>query len=364
MKSLYTITAVGLVCACASTQPSSQLETARSEYQQARSDQMTQLALDDLYDAQKALEKAEEVHDRSPGSYKEQSLAYVAARKAKLAQANAGMLHAQQMASHAEQRLREEQQAMLSQTRSEASATRQQLERHREALRMTSAELQEQVQARQEAEERAQAALESLREVATVREESRGVVITLDGAVLFTTAQSELLPTAERRLGAVAETLKDYESDKRLRIEGHTDSRGTEEFNMELSRERAQSVADYLAENGIERSRMEIVGMGESKPIAPNDTPEGRANNRRVEITVLDASTTGERSPVSGSQGSSSGPGESDQGPSMGSEGIPAEPTPGPEQSPQMDEQSPQMDEQSPQVDEEEQYDTGQAPQP
>ncbi len=341
MKSLYTITALGLVCACASTQPSSQLKTARSEYQAARNDQVTQLALDDLYSAQQALEKAEEVHDRSPGSYQEQSLAYVAARKAKLARANAGVVHAQQMASHAEQRLREEQQAMLNQSRDEAAATRQQLERHREALRTTSAELQEQVQARQDAEERAQAALESLREVATVREEARGVVITLDGAVLFTTAQSELLPTAERRLATVAATLKDYEQNKRLRIEGHTDSRGTEEFNMQLSRERAQSVADHLAENGVDRSRMEIVGMGESRPIASNDTPEGRANNRRVEITVLDASATGEASPgspSSGSEGSPSGSGEPDRDPT-GSEGIPQEPTPGPGQSQDPDEQ-------------------------
>lgn len=343
MKSLYTVTALGLVCACASTQPSSQLTTARSEYQAARNDQTTQLALDDLYVAQNALEEAEEVHERAPGSYKEQSLAYVAARKAQLARANAGLLQAQQMASHAEQRLLEEQRAMLDQSRSEASATRQQLERHREALRMTSEELQEQRQARQQAEERAQAALESLREVATVREESQGVVITLDGAVLFTTAQSELLPTAERRLATVAETLKDYEQHKKLRIVGHTDSRGSEEFNMQLSQERAQSVADYLAQHGIDRSRMEVVGRGESEPIAPNDSPEGRANNRRVEITVLEASSGAEegRNPLSTESQGSTPEGESGQGFERGSSGIPEEPTPGPQQAPGPDETSP-----------------------
>jgi outer membrane protein OmpA-like peptidoglycan-associated protein len=72
-----------------------------------------------------------------------------------------------------------------------------------------------------------------------------------------------------------------------IEIEGHTDNKGSDEYNLNLSQGRSQSVVDYLAEQGIDRSRLTAHGYGESKPIDTNDTEEGRANNRRVEFTVL-----------------------------------------------------------------------------
>lgn len=72
-----------------------------------------------------------------------------------------------------------------------------------------------------------------------------------------------------------------------IEIEGHTDSDGPDERNQSLSQNRSQSVVDYIASKGIDKSRMQAKGFGESKPIDTNDTPEGRANNRRVEFTVL-----------------------------------------------------------------------------
>lgn len=78
------------------------------------------------------------------------------------------------------------------------------------------------------------------------------------------------------------------DSDHTVRVEGFTDSSGAEAYNQKLSERRAQTVEEHLAAAGIDRSRIEVVGMGESNPIASNDTAEGRAKNRRVEIKVID----------------------------------------------------------------------------
>jgi outer membrane protein OmpA-like peptidoglycan-associated protein len=72
-----------------------------------------------------------------------------------------------------------------------------------------------------------------------------------------------------------------------IEIAGHTDSKGTDEYNNNLSQGRSQSVVDYLVQQGIDGARLTAKGYGESKPIDTNDTPEGQANNRRVEFTVL-----------------------------------------------------------------------------
>ena len=72
-----------------------------------------------------------------------------------------------------------------------------------------------------------------------------------------------------------------------IEISGHTDSKGTDEYNINLSQGRSQSVVDYISRQGIAGSRLTAKGYGESKPIDTNDTPEGQANNRRVEFTVL-----------------------------------------------------------------------------
>jgi outer membrane protein OmpA-like peptidoglycan-associated protein len=75
---------------------------------------------------------------------------------------------------------------------------------------------------------------------------------------------------------------------KRIRISGHTDSKGPDAYNEDLSRRRAKSVYQYLIDNGISEDRLEYEGYGEKQPIDTNDTAEGRANNRRVEFTILE----------------------------------------------------------------------------
>jgi outer membrane protein OmpA-like peptidoglycan-associated protein len=125
----------------------------------------------------------------------------------------------------------------------------------------------------------------SLAEIAKVKEEKRGVVITMSGSVLFATGKHELLPIARSKLAEVAKALKD-QGYKKIVVEGHTDSRGAPAQNEALSLQRAQQVRTTLISEGITASKIEAVGHGSRNPITENNTPEGRANNRRVEIVV------------------------------------------------------------------------------
>ena len=91
-------------------------------------------------------------------------------------------------------------------------------------------------------------------------------------------------------LDQVAAVINDIPAQKRVRIEGYTDDEGVDQYNLDLSYRRARAVVEYLAGRGVPRRRLEFVGYGEANPVAPNDSPEGRALNRRVEFTILDAS--------------------------------------------------------------------------
>lgn len=102
----------------------------------------------------------------------------------------------------------------------------------------------------------------------------------------FPTNSAQLLPGAQQRLMPLAEFLNG-EPEARIRIVGHTDAQGADDFNQNLSQRRAQAVGSYLMTQGITDTRIEIAGMGESQPIASNDTAAGRSENRRVEVTIL-----------------------------------------------------------------------------
>jgi OOP family OmpA-OmpF porin len=105
--------------------------------------------------------------------------------------------------------------------------------------------------------------------------------------VNFDFDKSNIRADARPVLDEAIDTLKDA-GDVRVSVEGHTDSVGTDAYNQGLSMRRANSVADYLAAGGISRSRMEVDGFGESRPVASNDTDDGRAQNRRVELKVIE----------------------------------------------------------------------------
>jgi outer membrane protein OmpA-like peptidoglycan-associated protein len=104
--------------------------------------------------------------------------------------------------------------------------------------------------------------------------------------VNFDFDKSNIRPDARPILDEAIRVLK-AEPDIRVRIEGHTDSIGTEQYNLRLSQRRADAVRQYLINGGIAASRLEAVGKGESNPVASNDTADGRAQNRRAELIVL-----------------------------------------------------------------------------
>jgi outer membrane protein OmpA-like peptidoglycan-associated protein len=115
----------------------------------------------------------------------------------------------------------------------------------------------------------------------------RGLVMTMRG-VLFQSGRAEILPGAERALEEVAGLLNEY-PDRRVDVEGHTDSVGGSADNQRLSERRAGSVAAFLERHGVETARIESRGLGETMPLASNDDAAGRQANRRVEIVLIAA---------------------------------------------------------------------------
>jgi OmpA-OmpF porin, OOP family len=111
-------------------------------------------------------------------------------------------------------------------------------------------------------------------------------VVTLSGDTNFEFNKSNLLPSAYTVLNQLSESMKS-KPETRWRVEGHTDAIGSDSYNMDLSRSRAESVVNYLVSKEIDRNRLEIVPLGKSSPIASNDTQEGRSMNRRVEIKLI-----------------------------------------------------------------------------
>lgn len=122
-------------------------------------------------------------------------------------------------------------------------------------------------------------------EGAEVERIGEGIKITFDSGILFGFDSSKLTPTSRENIGDLAATLNKY-NDTDILIQGHTDSKGTEEYNQELSKERAASVANYLTGLNVVRTRITTVGYGETMPVADNSTEEGRRLNRRVEIAI------------------------------------------------------------------------------
>jgi outer membrane protein OmpA-like peptidoglycan-associated protein len=173
----------------------------------------------------------------------------------------------------------------IAQGEQETAAAREEAE---QARRLVDAQAKETALARKEAE-LAGASAVSLRARLNALRETRGaqgMQMSLDD-VAFATGQSTLRAEASESLAKVAEFVR-KDPDKRVRIEGHTDSTGSANANQVLSQKRAEAVRDALESAGIDASRMTAVGVGEERPVASNETAEGRAKNRRVDIILLE----------------------------------------------------------------------------
>ena len=127
---------------------------------------------------------------------------------------------------------------------------------------------------------------------ATVQRVGEGIAVTFPEGLLFGFDSDQLMPAARDNLRTFAASLEKYPNTRTL-IVGHTDSEGSAAYNMELSDRRAQSAANFVTAEGVDRARISTAGRGESEPIATNSTDAGRRQNRRVEIAIYAKDATG-----------------------------------------------------------------------
>jgi len=120
----------------------------------------------------------------------------------------------------------------------------------------------------------------------SVTRDGDNIILNMPGNLTFDTDSTTVKSSFRPVLDAVSEVLKEYKSTM-IQVAGHTDSTGGDKYNLMLSQQRAQSVANILGSFGVQQVRMDTVGFGETQPIASNGTASGREQNRRVELTLL-----------------------------------------------------------------------------
>jgi outer membrane protein OmpA-like peptidoglycan-associated protein len=288
--SLFALTFVASA-GCAAVVPH-ELSDARTAYQHATASRASDLTPADLHQAKEALDKAEQSFKNEPKTNRTRDLSYVAQRKAELAEALAGIQLSNQQKTTAEQSSTRSEHAIQKRTQGELTMTREQLAEAGRNNQAQGAALGAERQGRldadkrtAEAEARAKSAQDALNKLAMVKDDARGMVITLSGSVLFASDQATLLPEAQTRLAQVADALMSTK-ERNIVVEGHTDSKGSASHNLDLSQRRADAVRSFIVARGYESDKMKAHGIGKDRPTASNASAEGRANNRRVEIIV------------------------------------------------------------------------------
>ena len=261
MKKRNVILSVALSCfvllaGCASApKENAKVNEARAAYDAISTDPDVARSGDrQLRSAREALTRAEQLLEEGEEIVRIEHAAYLANRHAQIAAEQGKRAELQQEIQSAEQRRKELELQMRS---SEAAAARQEAE----ALRQRMKEMQ-------------------------AEQTDRGMVLTL-GDVLFDLNEADLKPAGEKTVARLAEFMSEYEN-RRVRVEGYTDSTGEASYNQGLSERRAGAVSDALISMGISPNRVETKGFGEQYPVATNDTSAGRQQNRRVEIVISD----------------------------------------------------------------------------
>jgi outer membrane protein OmpA-like peptidoglycan-associated protein len=288
MKRIHSLTIVlplaAMATACAGErQPPRDLVQARADYASARDGVAMKFDPTDVHEADVALQRAERAWRESPDD-RQVDLAIVADRRALLAVAEARATQAIQQAEQANARLDAARAAQLRGARNRLNSTQQELGRTQMQLQHERETTSEQQQKLRAIEASLAEARETIARIATVRDDDRGMVITLPGEVLFKTGKYDLKPAAMAKLAQIAGALAGKE--QRIVVYGYTDDVGTHANNMALSWNRARSVRDYLVSQGIPQDLVTAEGKGPDEPVADNASVEGRAQNRRVEIVV------------------------------------------------------------------------------
>jgi len=273
MKKLLVVGAVAAaLAACASApQRSEPVEQARAEIQTLTQEPLAQQAAGkDLEAARKSLQDAEmSLQQKQPPAVVDH-YAYLAKRHAEAGEARVSEARSRQEVASAQG----DRDKILMDSRSrEAMNAHAQADAAKNQTAATQAQLAN-----------AQQQLADLQ----AKQTDRGVVVTL-GDVLFDTGQATLKPGADLAVNRLATFLSSNPQTKVL-IEGHTDSRGSEDYNIGLSERRARAVSTALESRGISDAQIQTLGRGKAYPVASNETPEGRQQNRRVEIVFSDAS--------------------------------------------------------------------------
>jgi outer membrane protein OmpA-like peptidoglycan-associated protein len=240
------------------------------------------VAADELTAAREALASADAAYEEREPLQLIEHRAYVAQRYADISRELVSEAQARDEASRGEA----ERNRIVAEARTrEAEATQLAVAQAARELDVQARAAEEQTRAAQASEQRARD-LERELEQLEARDTDRGLVLTL-GDVLFESGQASLQPGAVTTIDRLAQFMSDY-PERSVRIEGHTDSAGSDETNQQLSERRANAVRDALVARGIDAARIETAGYGEARPVADNDVPGGRQQNRRIEIVVSD----------------------------------------------------------------------------
>jgi outer membrane protein OmpA-like peptidoglycan-associated protein len=264
------------------------LEAARDAVRSTEQDPLAaEVAATELAAARTALEEADELFEGKADLDLIEHQAYLAQRYADIAGQRIAEAHAREEIEQGE--AARNQVLLEARTREAEEAQRQALAAQQRAQSAEQQALAAQRDAQMTAEQAAaiaqqnQALMESLNDL-QARQTERGVVLTLSD-VLFDTGKAELKPGAMSAIDRLAMFMREY-PERSVRIEGHTDARGSDELNRDLSQRRANAVEQALLARGISADRVEAVGLGEAYPVASNETAAGMQENRRVEIVI------------------------------------------------------------------------------
>jgi outer membrane protein OmpA-like peptidoglycan-associated protein len=283
MTLLLPLVSVAAGCAAERVPPKA-LTDARADYLRTRDGVAMRLDPTDVHEADLALQRAEEAWRRDPDAPTTADLAIVADRKALFAQSEARAIEARDQAAQLHAQLEAQRAAQLSTATAQLKGTERALGATQMQLQQEEATAAAQRQKLAELEKSLAGARETIAKIASVKDDDRGMVITMPGEVLFKTGKHDLKPGAMAKLDEIAGALQGKEQP--ILVVGHTDNVGTDDHNQALSLQRAQTVRDYLVSKGIPNDLATAQGKGPSQPVTDNTSVEGRAQNRRVEIIV------------------------------------------------------------------------------
>ena len=291
------------IAACATTRPSGELAQARTIHQTLVSSGADRRVEADMLRTNTAIAEAEAAFTTRKHQSDVDALGHIALRLAQTAEANNARLLAERAADSL-RTARLQRLLTLSEAQRAELETKQQLsEQEMQALRERNLLAEQRAdslrRAAEEANRRLNEAVTQLRslvaEITNLQQTQRGLVISLSD-ILFDVGKSTLKPGSQASIQRIAVVLTQYPQHQIL-VECHTDATGSDEFNLQLSRDRANSVRTALVAGGVEASRITAEGFGESRPVAGNDTAAGRQQNRRVEIVIVGAGTVADAVP-------------------------------------------------------------------